>query len=164
MYIMSIKTITDYSKTYCYDCDEPTHTINTKREYSDELEVMVVKGNCEVCNTVKFDYGAYRHKDETRYCFRCKEITHSIERKRKYWEEENIYIYICKCEICNTIKIDKSKHLYKDKTFYCYICKNFTESINKKKEYWKKGDMYIIKCNCKVCNTFRIDKCESIFI
>ena len=99
-----IKTINDFLKTYCYDCDEPTQTINTKREYPDYVDVCILKGNCEVCNIVKFNYRVH-HVDKTLYCFRCKEITDSIHRRRLYLDGENVYV--SKCKICETVKFDK---------------------------------------------------------
>ena len=151
----TVKTINDFTKTYCYDCDEPTETINKKKEYPDDEGICIIKGNCEVCNIVKFNYNVH-HVDKILYCFRCKEITDSIQRRRLYLDGENVYVN--KCEICKTVKIDKFKYNHGEDVLYCYICKKFTESINKKEEYWKKRDIHIIKCNCKICDTFRIDK------
>ena len=100
-----IKTIKDFLKTYCYDCDKPTQTINIKKEYQDYVEVCILKGNCEVCNIIKFNYRVY-HVNKTLYCFRCKEITDSMHRRRLYLDGENVYVN--KCKICETVKFDKA--------------------------------------------------------
>ena len=42
---------------------------------------------------------------------------------------------------------------------YCLECDTITETINKKKEFWEKGDIYIIKGNCEVCNVIKVEKC-----
>ena len=99
-----IKTINDFTKTYCYDCDKLTQTNNYKKEYSDDVEVSIFKGNCEVCNIVKFNYHVH-YIDKSLYCFRCKKITDSKQRRRIYLDGENVYV--SKCEICETVKIAK---------------------------------------------------------
>ena len=98
------KTINDFTKTYCYDCDKLTQTINSKKEYSDDVEVCIIKGNCEVCNIVKFNYRVH-YIDKSLYCFRCKKITNSKQRRRLYLDGENVYV--SKCKICETVKIVK---------------------------------------------------------
>ena len=99
-----IKTINDFTKTYCYDCDEPTQTINKKREYPEYVDTCIIKGNCEVCNIDKFNYRVH-YVDKSLYCFSCKEITDSKQRRRLYLNGENVYV--SKCKICETVKIDK---------------------------------------------------------
>ena len=100
----TIKTINDFSKTYCYDCDEPTQTIKKKREYPEYMDICLFKGNCEVCNIDKLNY-KINHVDKSLYCFSCKKITDSKQRRRLYLNGENVYV--SKCKICETVKIDK---------------------------------------------------------
>ena len=100
----TIKSINDYTKTYCYDCDEPTQTINKKREYPEDADICIFKGNCEVCNIDKFNYCVHR-VDKSLYCFSCKDVTDSKQRRRLYLNGENVYV--SKCKKCETVKIDK---------------------------------------------------------
>ena len=100
----TIKTINDFLKTYCYNCDEPTQTIKKKREYPKDTDICLIKGNCEVCNIDKLNY-RINYVDKSLYCFSCKETTDSKHRRRIYLNEENVYV--SKCKICETVKIDK---------------------------------------------------------
>ena len=55
--VRSLYTTT--KKTFCFNCDKMTETINEKKEYWEDR--YIIKGKCEVCSGFKEKYCAKRY-------------------------------------------------------------------------------------------------------
>ena len=61
LYIMVRSIFSTSKKSYCFNCNKRTITINNKKEYWKKEEKYIIKGNCEECNGSKILHCARRH-------------------------------------------------------------------------------------------------------